>query len=231
VVKLSIVVPVYNEEGNIEEMIDKTVTALNDLNIDAGEIIAVDDGSKDSSGQILDGLERKYNGILQVIHHGVNKGYADALKTGFKRARYPYIFYTDSDLQFNLDEIRLLLEKKDYDIVCGYRHKRADRWHRIIISGAYNKIISMIFGLNLRDIDCAFKLFKRKIFDEIEIESKGFLVDLEILAKAKKKGFTTTEVPVSHYERKAGSSTVTMKNILETVKGVFWLREKIKTLK
>ncbi len=225
---ISIVLPAFNEEKNIAPMVSHAISALDSLKLNETEIIIVNDGSKDKTGEIADALKRKYPNILRIIHHEVNKGYASALKTGFANAKYPLVFFTDSDRQFDLNEMKYLLQKIDnYDIVCGFRAKRIDPIHRIIIAGIYNRIIHILFDLNIKDIDCAFKLFRKNVLDSITIESKGFLVNLEIVSKARKKGFRITEVPVTHYKRPAGKSTVTSCAIFNTMCGIIRLKKQL----
>lgn len=225
---LSVVLPAWNEEENIEGMVNHVISSLNKLGISKSEVIVVDDGSGDRTGEIIDRLESKYKGTFHAIHHEKNRGYAAALRTGFMNSKYPLVFYTDSDRQFDVEELRFLLKKiDDYDIVCGYRYKRIDPIQRIIIARIYNKIVSLMFGLNVRDADCAFRLFRRKILDTFEIESRGFIAGLEILSKAKRKGFKITEVPVTHYSRPAGSSTVTFNAIIKAMCNIIWLKKRI----
>ncbi len=226
---VSIVFPAYNEEEIIEKTVETTFKAVKKMNLKKFEIIVVDDGSKDNTPKILSKLAKKHKGVLKILTHKKNLCYAKALKTGFKAAKYPLVFYTDADLQFDVSELPLLLGRaKDFDIVAGYRAKRHDAPHRLLISWAYNRFVNVLFSLNLKDVDCAFKLFSKKALDEIEIESTGFIVDLEILAKARKKGFLIGEVPVSHFERPLGTSKVTSKLVFETISDIAWLKKKIR---
>ncbi len=226
---VSIVFPAYNEEEIIEKTVEITFKAVKKMGLKKFEIIVVDDGSRDKTPKILSELVKKHKELLKVITHKKNLCYAKALKTGFKAAKYPLVFYTDADLQFDISELPLLLDKaKDFNIVVGYRAKRHDAPHRLLVSWAYNRFVNMLFSLNLKDIDCAFKLFSKKTLNEIEIESTGFIVDLEILAKAKKKGFLIGEVPVSHFKRPLGSSKATSKLVFETISDIAWLKNKLR---
>ena len=223
--QVSAVIPAFNEEENIAEMIVQVDDALGSMELGAYEIIVVDDGSKDRTGEIADGLSKQYSGRLHVIHHKENRGYADALRTGFENARCSLVFFTDSDRQFDMNEITRLLDKIDEcDIVCGYRVNRQDPWRRIFISRVYNKVINLFFGLHVKDVDCAFNLFRKSVFDNIQIERKGFAVNLEVLWQAKRKGYSIIEVPVSHYKRPAGSSTVSLKALIKTIHEIIRLR-------
>lgn len=224
---LSVVLPAFNEEEVIEEMVEHTNEALKKLNIENYEIIVVNDGSTDNTSFIVHGIKKKIK-QLKIIDFPLNRGYADVLREGFSAAKFELIFYTDSDMQFDVNEIKYSLEKSNYyDIVCGFRAPRKDPLIRLMISFFYNRVVDIIFRLDMKDVDCAFKLFKKDVFNDIEIRSKGFLVDLEIIAKANRKGFKIAECPVSHYPRKKGKSTVSIKKLLETVKGILWLRRNL----
>jgi hypothetical protein len=136
-------------------------------------------------------------------------------------ARHPLVFYTDSDNQFDVGELKKLLPLiENADIVCGFRIYRFDPLTRLVLSWGYNLLVRIIFRINVRDIDCAFKLFRREIFDRITIESKKFFVDAEILAKARFLGMNLVEIGVRHYPRTAGHSTVRASHIFSTLKEI-----------
>lgn len=203
---LTIFFPCYNEEQNVERVTCDAIAAAGQVSDDY-EIIIVNDGSKDRTAEIAEKLAEKYPQV-RVIHHGVNKGYGAALQTGFKNARKDLVFYTDGDGQFKIEEIRNLLPHiEKYDIVSGYRINRRDPLHRKVNAFMWGTMVNMLFKLNISDVDSAFKLYKRKIFDDITITAQGALIDTEILAKAISKGYTITEVGVNHYPRTAGSQT------------------------
>lgn len=211
---LSIVLPIYNEEENIRDVILEIIMTMSNLNIQNYEIIAVNDGSTDNTFNILNDIK---NDKLRIINHNTNLGYGSALNSGFNLSKYPFVFFTDADRQFDIKEIEKFLLIIDlYDIVCGYRFKRADNFNRILISYFYNTLIKHIFGVNLRDIDCAFKLFRKEVLNSIKITSSGFTINLEIISQAGKMGYRIAEVPVSHYKRLHGTSTVTTDKILHT---------------
>lgn len=222
---ISFVMPAYNEEENIERAVRAIVDVANRLDLRDWEVIVVNDGSVDRTAEVLEALKNE-NPRIRPIHHETNKGYADALRTGFKNARCDLIFYTDSDLQFDVREVKNFLPAiEDYDIVVGFRIYRYDPLTRLVLAWGYNLIARMIFRLKVRDIDCAFKLFRREVFDVIEIRSKKFFVDTEILAKARYHGFRMTEIGVRHYPRAGGRSTVKSSHILSTLKELakMWL--------
>jgi glycosyltransferase involved in cell wall biosynthesis len=222
---ISFVLPAYNEEENIEKAVRAVVQAAEGLDLEAYEVIVVNDGSADRTHEILERL-REENPHVRPIHHPQNIGYADALKTGFTSAMLPLVFYTDSDLQFDVKEVKNLLPAiEDYDIVCGFRIYRYDPLTRLFLAWGYNLVARTIFRLRVRDIDCAFKLFRREVFDVIEIRSKKFFVDTEVLAKARHHGFRMTEIGVRHYPRVGGRSTVRPSHIISTLRELakMWL--------
>lgn len=204
--RLSLFYPMYNEEANIEEAVRRALEILPRY-ADGFEVILVDDGSRDATGAIADRLSAG-DPRLRAVHHGVNRGYGAALQSGIAASRYEWIFYTDGDNQFDLDEIRLLLPAaRDADIVSGYRIARRDPWNRRLNARLFNLGMRILFGLRLRDADCAFKLYRRSIFEGLELHSNGAMIDAEILARARRKGARIVEVGVHHYPRTAGSQT------------------------
>jgi glycosyltransferase involved in cell wall biosynthesis len=214
---ISFVLPAYNEEENIESAVKSAVETAESLGLDDYEVLIVNDGSTDRTAEIIDRLAAS-NAHIRPIHQPSNLGYADALKAGFKNARLDLVFYTDSDLQFDVKEVKNFLPaSEDYDLVCGFRIYRYDPLTRLFLAWGYNLLARTIFRIRVRDIDCAFKLFRREVFDVIEIRSKKFFVDTEILAKARHHGFRMTEIGVRHYPRAGGSSTVRPSHVLSTL--------------
>ena len=216
---ISAVLPAFNEEENIETATTRMADVLRSLELRDWEVIIVNDGSVDSTGEIADRLAAADPDHIRVFHHKPNRGYAEALKTGFTSARSQLIFYTDSDNQFDVREIKNLLPLiEDADIVSGFRIYRFDPLTRLVLSWGFNLLVRMIFRINVRDIDCAFKLYRREVFDKVQIESKKFFVDAEVLAKAKYYGFRLAEVGVRHYPRPAGRSTVRPSHVFSTLR-------------
>jgi glycosyltransferase involved in cell wall biosynthesis len=215
--RISVVLPAYNEEENIEKQVAAVDGVCRDLHFDDWEILVVDDGSADGTRAVCERLSQA-NPRVKLHVHPVNRGYAQALRTGFTSAAMPLVFYTDADNQFDVRELKNLLPAiDDYDIVCGFRIYRFDPFTRLVASWGFNLLVRVLFFIRVRDVDCAFKLFRREVFDRIHIESKRFFVDTEILAKASKLGLRMTEVGVRHYPRTAGSSTVRASHIFHTL--------------
>jgi glycosyltransferase involved in cell wall biosynthesis len=215
---ISGVLPAFNEEENIETAARRLAETLASMGLGEWEVIIVDDGSTDRTGEIADRLASEDPSHIRVFHHNPNLGYAEALKTGFTNARHKLIFYTDSDNQFDVREICNLLPLiEDADIVCGFRIYRFDPLSRLVLSWGFNLLVRVIFRIKVRDIDCAFKLFRREVFDWVDIQSKKFFVDAEVLAKAKYHRFRMVEMGVRHYPRTAGHSTIRPSHILSTL--------------
>lgn len=218
---ISAVLPAFNEEENIETAVTRLSEVLGSLKLSDWEVIIVNDGSVDSTGEIADRLASEDPEHIRVIHHNPNQGYAQALKNGFASARHQLFFFTDSDNQFDVREIRNLLPLiEKADIVCGFRIYRFDPLTRLVLSWGYNLLIRIIFRIQVRDIDCAFKLFRRQVFEHITIESKKFFVNAEILAKARYLKMQLIEIGVRHYPRPAGRSTVRASHIISTLKEI-----------
>ena len=216
---ISAVLPAYNEEDNIETAVERLTATLCSLELRDWEVIVVDDGSVDRTGEIAGRLAAADPLHVRVFHHKPNRGYAEALKTGFTNARCQLIFFTDSDLQFDVGEIKSMLPIiEEADIVCGFRIYRFDPLTRLVLSWGFNLLVRIMFRIGVRDIDCAFKLFRREVFDKVTIESKKFFVNAEVLAKARHFGFRLVEIGVRHYPRTAGSSTVRASHVLSTLR-------------
>src|SRR2546423_7995238 len=214
---ISAVLPAYDEEENIEKATRDMAAVLGGLGLRDWEVLVVNDGSRDRTGEIGDRLAAEDPQHIRVFHHQPNRGYAEALRTGFSSARHQLIFYTDSDNQFDVKEMKRLLPLiEQADIVCGFRIYRFDPLTRLILSWGFNLLVRLMFRINVRDIDCAFKLFRREVFDKVTIESKKFFVDAEVLAKARYYGFRLVEIGVRHYPRPAGRSTVRASHIIST---------------
>lgn len=203
---LTLILPAFNEEGSIEKAVRRASTALGKY-CSEFEIIVVNDGSSDGTAAILEELRRDCP-TLRVVHHPYNLGYGAALCSGIYSARCRHISFMDSDLQFDPEEIHGLLRwADDYDIVAGYRVDRADPWFRKLNAWAWNNLVTLVLGIKVRDIDCAFKVFRREVFDAIKLESVGAMVNTEIFARAKTFGFTVREIPVKHFPREHGEQT------------------------
>ena len=227
-VSISVFLPCYNEEDNVQRTTEQAVSVLEKLGADY-EVIIVNDGSSDRTGEIADELSRP-NKRVRVVNHSRNLGYGAALQSGFNAATKKMVFYTDGDGQFDINELPPLLPLLgEYDIVSCYRFNRQDNIIRKINGWAWTKLGCMLFGMRVRDIDCGFKLYKKEIFDKIKLSSTGALIDTEILARAVRAGYTITERGVHHYPRTAGQQTgANLKVIFRAFKELFKLRRRIR---
>ncbi len=224
---LSIVLPIFNEEENIKPLLDEFLEFFGKRN-DPFEIIAVNDGSTDKTGKIL--TEFKNNENIVVLEHDHNMGYGTAVRSGFKGAKGDLIFFTDSDRQFDIKEISGFLEKIDgYDFIAGFRKRRKDPRFRLFFAWLFSLGSMLFFGVRVKDMDCAFKLFKSYVIKGMPLSSDGALINLEIFSLAKKAGYKFIQLPVSHFPRKKGKQTgANPKVILKAIVGFFklWLRLK-----
>ncbi len=205
-IEISIIFPAYNEEASIVSAVSKAVKFAQ-KKFSNFEIIVVNDGSKDKTGQLVLDFA-KDNKSVRVINHSTNQGYGAAVWDGLKAAHGKYIFFTDSDLQFDIGELeRFITYIKENDVVIGYRAKRHDPWMRKLNAWGWKWIVRILLGLKIKDVDCAFKLFKREVIEKIDVESHGATFSAELLYKIKKAHFEVKELPVKHMPRKAGSPT------------------------
>ena len=227
---LSTVFPVYNEEKNIEELVRQTTEFLDTLT-DEWEIVLINDGSRDRSCELINKLANA-DGRIVAIHHSVNQGYGAALKSGIQKASKELIFFCDSDLQFHMNELLLFVPWiEQHDLVIGYRANRQDPFHRRLNAMAWNLLVRLVVGLRVKDIDCAFKIFHSYIFEVVEIDAIGAMVNTDILVQVKRMGFSVKEIPVTHFPRMEGEQTgANPKVILKAFKELFLLYHKLKNI-
>ncbi|HVZ21438.1 MAG TPA: glycosyltransferase family 2 protein [Vicinamibacterales bacterium] len=222
---LSVFFPAYNDSGTIASMVIRAVAAASALTPDY-EVIVVNDGSGDATAEIADELVRTYAPHVRAIHHQKNRGYGGALQTGVRSATKDLIFYTDGDAQYDPAELTLLWQAltAETDVVNGYKISRSDPLHRIVIGRLYHHIVSVMFGLTLRDVDCDFRLMRRSIFDRVELRQTSGVICLEMMKKIQDAGFHVVEVPVHHYHRAFGKSQFfNVPRIAKTAVGVLRL--------
>jgi glycosyltransferase involved in cell wall biosynthesis len=205
-VGLTVFFPALNDSGTIASMAIGAVKAASELTPDY-EVIIVNDGSTDATAEIADELARTYPHV-RVVHHPTNRGYGGALQTGILSATKDLIFYTDGDAQYDPGELSLLWAHltPETDIVNGYKISRSDPFHRIVIGRLYHHIVSILFGLRLRDVDCDFRLMRRSMFERVTLRQTSGVICLEMMKKIQDAGFHVVEVPVHHYHRAFGKS-------------------------
>jgi len=203
---LSVFFPVYNEEANLEILIKQAIRIIPQL-ATRYELLIINDGSTDDSLKIAKQLRNQYQQV-KIFSHKNNKGYGEVLKTGIKHSQYEWIFWTDSDLQFDLAELsNFVKETNKYQAIIGYRLKRSEGFKRHLNTSIFKFYIDLLFRLHVKDIDCAFKLFKASTLKELELISGSAFTSAEILYRLKKKKIKFKEIAVNHYPRLYGRAT------------------------
>src|ERR671933_1335718 len=206
---ISAVLPAYNEAAIIERTVRHVAEVLGGLTSDF-EVIVTNDGSRDQTGAVLADLEARAPELnLRVVTHQVNRGYGAALASGFDAARKDLIFLTDGDKQFDVSELRGFIPAMDAqtEMVIGWRRKRADPLMRKLNALGWKTLVNGLFGYTARDVDCAFKLFRRRVWESLTVHARGATFSAEFLIKARRLGFSVKELPVGHFPRTAGSPT------------------------
>jgi glycosyltransferase involved in cell wall biosynthesis len=203
---LSIFFPAYNDAGTIASLCLVAHMTARTLTDDY-EVIVVEDGSPDHTGELLDEMALHFP-WLKVVHHPKNRGYGGALRSGFATASKELVFYTDGDAQYDPRELVKLYEafSADVDFVNGYKIGRSDPVHRIVIGRVYHWFVKTVFGLRLRDVDCDFRLMRRAVFQKVELTRSSGVICVELMKKVQDHGFRLAEVPVHHFHRSYGKS-------------------------
>jgi glycosyltransferase involved in cell wall biosynthesis len=223
---LSLVLPAHNEAGNIEPVVYQALRVLPRF-ANAHEIIIVNDGSLDGTGEIADRLASEH-GPVRVVHHERNRGYGGALKSGFAASTGDWVMLMDSDRQFDLEDLVYLTPFVDqFDMVAGYRLQRNDPSHRILFGQLFKLAMNVLFGIKVRDIDCAFKVMRGELLRSIKLESPGALISTELFVRWARAGGTWIEIGIHHYpravgEQSGGSWRVIFRAMRETL--VLWYR-------
>jgi len=218
--------PAYNDAATISSMVIATLLTLPKVTDDY-EVIVVNDGSPDHTGEMLGELARVYPEV-RIITHEKNRGYGGALRSGFGAATKSWIFYTDGDAQYDPRELPRLVAAVtgDCDVVNGYKIERFDPLHRVVIGRLYHHIVRLLFGFRLRDVDCDYRLIRRAVFDKVSLDSTSGTICLELVKKLQDLGFRFKEVPVHHYHRAHGKSQFfNFPRLIKTAKqlmGLWW---------
>jgi glycosyltransferase involved in cell wall biosynthesis len=228
--RVSIVLPAFNEEANIEQAVGEVQAVAERLFVDY-EVIVVDDGSRDETGRMSKAIASREPRV-RVICHGRNRGYGEALRTGFLASRLDFVFFTDADLQFDVGEVEQFLPYAGtVDVVAGYRVNRQDSRLRRLTAYAWNLLVRVLFYVPVRDIDCAFKLFDRRVLSEIDIESVGAMVNTELMVKLGRNGASVVEVGVHHRPRVAGAARGASPKVIATaIREVLRMRRRLALL-
>lgn len=203
---VSIALPAHNEEGNIERVVRDALGVLSRV-ADQYEVIVVDDGSSDATADIVGRLAGQHPEV-RLVQHPTNRGYGAAVWTGLSNCRMDLAFFTDADDQFELGELeRFMSYAPTYEAVIGYRAKREDRPHRYLLARGWGLLVSCCLGVRVRDLNCAFKLFRSERLREIDLSATGALINGELLARLMRRGVSLIELPVGHRPRKCGEQS------------------------
>ena len=199
--------PAYNDAPSIAKLVDKAFEVLRERASDF-EVIVVNDGSRDNTAGVLKDLEARYGAVFRIVTHAENRGYGAALRSGFAAARKDFVFYTDGDGQYDVGELRKLLDcmAPDVGLVNGFKLERSDPWHRIAIGNVYNRFARLVFRIKLRDIDCDFRLIRRSLLDEAKLTSTSGTICVELVRKLELSRYRVVETGVHHYPRLHGRS-------------------------
>jgi glycosyltransferase involved in cell wall biosynthesis len=203
---LSIILPAYNEEGPLSVTVGAVVTALRKWSVPY-EVIIVNDGSIDHTGVIAMALAAA-NPCVRCVHHTINQGYGAALASGFAAATQDLIFFMDADGQFAIEDLAAFAPLiTRYDAVLGYRAHRKDTWVRRLNAWGWKQLVWIALGVRVRDVDCAFKLFHTSFFRTHPLETRGAMINAEILYKLQRDGGRYAQTPVRHLPRQSGRAT------------------------
>lgn len=204
---ISVFFPAYNDEHTIEGLVRKALTVLPQCAEDY-EVIVVNDGSRDGTGTVLQRLCEEFPDQLRVVTHESNRGYGGALQSGFAAARKDLVFYTDGDGQYDPLELSSLVKRMGplTGFVNGYKLDRSDPWHRVAIGWTYNRFARFVFGIQIRDIDCDFRLIRRNVLDDISVHCTSGTICVELVKKLEMCPYLVEEVGVHHYPRRHGRS-------------------------
>ncbi len=203
---LSVILPAHNEEAAIADTVRAVIDTLTPW-VQDFEVIVVNDGSKDATGEMVESMAAA-DPRVRVIHHPINQGYGAALVSGFEAVTKDLAFFMDSDGQFDIHDIeRFFPLIEEYNAVLGYRIARQDTWMRKLNAWGWKMLVRLVFGLRVRDMDCAFKLYRARFFRDHPLETRGAMINTEILYKFTRAGYTYTQVGVRHLPRRGGRAT------------------------
>lgn len=220
---VSVFLPCHNEEGNVERVTAALEAELPGI-AQRHEIVVVDDGSHDRTGEIADHLAAA-NPCLKVVHHPINRGYGAAVISGLRACTQPWVVLCDGDGQFEASDIgRLAAKAPEYDVVVGRRTHRADPLMRRVNGKAWTVLMRLLLGIRIGDIDCGLKLFRRDLLEGIDLQARGAMISAELMAQMAGRGAKICEVEVRHLPRVAGEqSGASLKVIARAFRELFLL--------
>lgn len=225
---ISILMPAYNEEQNIEETVRRCIDKLDTLQI-RGEVVVTNDGSRDRTMDILDRLKKGISNLV-VVHHDSNKGYGQSLYDALNVSKGDIVVTIDSDGQFDIKELPLLLNLylQGHKVITGYRKEKKDSLPKVFANKCLSIMTNFIFGLKLKDANCAFKLYEGALIRSLKIESRGFQTPTEIMVKLKTLGYQIAEVGITHAFREKGKSALrVIRTTMDMLIFLFYLRLKV----
>lgn len=226
---ISVFFPAYNDARSIEKLVTDALDILPALTDDY-EVIVINDGSEDDTGAVLENLKTKFAPFVRVVHHEQNRGYGAALRSGFAAAQKDLIFYTDGDGQYDVRELPKLFELLDEnaDVVNGYKIERSDAANRKLLGDSYNKLAHLCFAIPIRDVDCDFRLIRRRLLERVRLESSSGSICVELVYKLARAGARFRETGVNHYARQHGKSQFfTVRRVGKTLIDFFRLRARL----
>ena len=229
---ISLFFPVYNDENTVELVFNKALTVLK-ANADQFEIIIINDGSPDRSGEVADRLQKQYPDVLRVIHHPTNLGYGAAIRSGLKAVQYEWVCFTDGDDEYDVHDLTKLLRLRQYyELIITFRYVRVYSSKRIFISVFYNMALRMLFRTNFRDISTGLRLMKKDIIPELDLISNSPFIGAEITIKSMLKGFPVGEVGIQTFKREFGrGASVTIRNIIATIRDMLRVHRMVFSLR
>jgi glycosyltransferase involved in cell wall biosynthesis len=219
--------PVYNDEFTIPIMVEKSIQVLEEI-ADKYEIIIINDGSPDKSGEVADQFAAKYS-TVKVIHHEKNMGYGAAIQTGFKYANFEWICFTDGDDEYDIEDLRKMIRLREfYDLIITFRYVKLYSTFRVFISGVYNKLFRLIFRTNYRDISTGLRFIKKEVVTDLKLISNSPFIGAEITLRTMLKGYRVGEMGIQTFPREFGKgASVSFKNIVKTIKDMYFVRKDI----
>ena len=204
---VSLCMPCFNEEQVVHDVLLGMCAILPEY-LDEFEIVVVDDGSSDNTAEVVRRFSDEIDDRVRLVQHEMNRGYGAAVTTAMRAAHGDWVFFTDGDGQFNLlDMPQLLVDAHMSDVVVGYRYNRADHALRSVNATGWKWIVRGLLGVKIRDLDCAFKIFPRRVLDRLQLDSEGACINAEMMAQISRGGVSVREVPVNHYSRSVGDAT------------------------
>jgi glycosyltransferase involved in cell wall biosynthesis len=219
--QVSLFFPVYNDERTVRGVTEKSAAFLKNVASDY-EIVIIDDGSPDRSGAIADDLAREYP-FVRVVHHGTNRGYGEAIKTGFAQCNFEWICFTDGDGEYDVFDFYKLMKLRDYyDLIITFRYVRLYSGFRIFISRVYNSLVRLLFRTRYRDISTGLRMVRKSVARQVDLHSSSPFIGAELAIKLMLMGYRVGEVGIQTFPREFGhGASVSFPNIIATIRDMY----------